>query len=78
MIKIHFLGCICRQNCTSSSSYQNPVKYGNYPDPGVLALADGSGFVAVSTSNYEKNSQTGPAFPILWSVDLVHWTMVGL
>ena len=30
----------------------------------------------VSTSNYELSSETGPAFPILWSADLVSWNLV--
>ena len=37
-----------------ASTYTNPVIDSNTPDPGVLALKDGSGYVVVSTSNYAK------------------------
>ncbi len=47
----------------------------NRPDPGVLKLPDGSGFVAVSTSNYAFDNDE-PAFPILFSSDLVNWNEV--
>ena len=33
---------------------KNPVIDSNIPDPGVLALHDGSGYVVVSTSNYTE------------------------
>ena len=36
------------------ASYTNPVIDYNTPDPGVLALPDGSGYVLVSTSNYAE------------------------
>ena len=32
----------------------NPVIDSNIPDPGALALSDGSGYVVVSTSNYAE------------------------
>ena len=37
---------------TTSSLYTNPIINSNNPDPGILALPDGSGYVVVSTSNY--------------------------
>ena len=57
--------------------YTNPVVEDNRPDPGVLKLQDGSGFVAISTSKF-ANVNDGPAFPIMFSKDLVNWHEVGL
>ena len=37
------------------SVYTNPIIESNSPDPGVLALPDGSGYVLVSTSNYAES-----------------------
>ena len=54
--------------------YVNPVVDSNHPDPGVLKLPNGSGFVAVTTSNYA--SKPDPAFPILFSEDLINWEQV--
>lgn len=51
--------------------YVNPVVDRNHPDPGVLKLPDGSGFVAVSTSTSNHS-----AFPIMFSSDLVNWEKV--
>ena len=56
-------------------SYTNAVMHDNRPDPGVLALPDGSGFVAVTTTNYGYEGDT-PAFPIIFSTDLVNWEEV--
>jgi beta-xylosidase len=53
-------------------TYTNPVVDSNHPDPGVFALEDGSGFVVVSTSNYNFNND-GPVYPIMFSTDLVNW-----
>ncbi len=41
-----------------------------------IPVKDGGGFVLVSTSNYERSSLTGPAFPILHSRNLVDWKLV--
>ena len=61
----------------SSETYKNPIEYENHPDPGALRINGGiGGFIVVSTSNYESSSETGPAFPILWSADLVSWNLV--
>ena len=54
--------------------YQNPVVTFNLPDPGVLKLPDGAGFVMVGTSDNAKRGDD--AFPILFSTDLVNWTHV--
>ena len=35
--------------------YTNPIIESNSPDPGVLALPDGSGYVLVTTSNYAES-----------------------
>ena len=61
----------------SDDVYTNPVKDSNHPDPGALVLEDDNleGFVVVSTSNYASNGD-GPAFPILYSTDLVQWEEV--
>ena len=56
-------------------TYINPVIDENHPDPGVLKLPDGTGFVAVTTSNY-ANSNDESLFPILFSDDLVNWEKV--
>ena len=56
---------------------RHPIKYENHPDPGALCIDGGlGGFIVISTSNYELSSETGPAFPILWSADLVSWNLV--
>ena len=47
-------------------TYINPVIDGDYPDPGVLQLADGT-FVAVTTAS----------FPIFTSPNLYNWTLRG-
>lgn len=57
----------------SNTTYTNPVLATNCPDPGVLRLPDGSGFLAVCTSNFAVRSRGDPAFPLLHSPDLVHW-----
>ena len=58
----------------SGSCYTNPVIATNYPDPGVLKLPDGSGFVMVATSNHAKKCED--VFPILFSKDMVNWEHV--
>ena len=55
----------------SNHGYMNPVINRNRPDPGVLALPDGSGYVAVTTG-----VESGNAFPIMTSTDLVDWKEV--
>ena len=54
--------------------YTNPVVSSNTPDPGVLKLPDGSGFVMVATSNHAKKCED--VFPILFSKDMVNWEHV--
>ena len=61
--------------CLAQQQYTNPVEHSNRPDPGVIALPGNSGFVVVSTSNY-ANDNDGPAFPIMFSEDLVNWEEV--
>ena len=39
----------------TSSEYTNPIIDSNIPDPGILALPDGSGYVLVSTPNYAES-----------------------
>merc|ERR1719361_2556510 len=56
-------------------TYQNPIIDSNIPDPSVLALPDGSGYVLVSTSNYAQPGKD-PAFPIHFSSNLVEWELV--
>lgn len=53
--------------------YTNPVRAENSPDPGVTRLADGSGWVAVTTSDHADHQHNSTAFPLLFSRDLVHW-----
>jgi len=66
-----FLLC-CLLSCCMSDDYQNPVVDSDHPDPGALALPDGSGYVIVSTG-----VQNGNAYPIMSSVDLVNWQKEG-
>lgn len=56
------------------SRFTNPVVDSNHPDPGVLALNSG-GYGVVSTSNYANNND-GPAFPMMFSGNLVNWEEV--
>eukprot|EP00090_Calanus_glacialis_P047331 TRINITY_DN9771_c0_g1_i2.p1 TRINITY_DN9771_c0_g1~~TRINITY_DN9771_c0_g1_i2.p1 ORF type:complete len:263 (+),score=49.82 TRINITY_DN9771_c0_g1_i2:35-823(+) len=57
--------------------YVNPVLRNNHPDPGVLALPSGGGYVAVTTSNYALRIKGHSAFPISFSPDLVNWERRG-
>ena len=56
--------------------YTNPVVNSNHPDPGVLALPENQGFVLVSTSDLVRPHSAEPVFPILHSLDMVHWKLV--
>ena len=38
-------------------TYTNPIIDSNIPDPSVLPLPDGSGYVLVSTSNYAQSGK---------------------
>src|SRR5437763_1441897 len=56
--------------CTSLvPSAQQLVLRGDYPDPSVIKIGD-SYWASATTSNW------APAYPILKSKDLVHWTTV--
>ena len=57
--------------------YVNPVVDSNHPDPGALALPDGSGYVVVSTSDLRKDNKSVGAFPIMFSKNLVEWEPKG-
>ena len=61
-----------------ASKYTNPVVNSNHPDPGVLALPNNQGFVAVSTSDHVEPRSKDPVFPILYSPNLVNWELVSL
>ena len=50
--------------------YANPVVAGDYPDPSVIRV--GKDYWATATS-----SEWSPQFPILHSIDLVNWEVVG-
>ena len=67
-----------------SLTYTNPVLPQNSPDPGALALPDGSGekrvwlysqlssgYALVTTSNFAHKSEGDPALPLYFSTDLV-------
>ena len=72
---IGFFSTLLFKNAVATTStYINPVVASNHPDPGVLTLPDGSGFIVVSTSDQSSFGQ--PTFPILYSQDLVNWTPV--
>lgn len=52
------------------ATYENPALAGDYPDPSVIKV--GTNYWAVATS-----SEWAPEFPILFSKDLVNWSIVG-
>lgn len=56
-------------------SYTNPVIHSNTPDPGVTRLKDGSGWVAVATSDFATRANKSSAFPMYFSRDLVSWEL---
>ena len=60
---------------TGLCDYINPVVDSNHPDPGTLALLSG-GYGVVSTSNYAQDNE-GPAFPLMFSTNLIDWEAVG-
>ena len=55
--------------------YTNPVIKKNAPDPSVVRLADGSGWVAVVTSDHSSRAGDPYAFPLYFSSDMVNWTL---
>ena len=60
----------------ASKFYTNPVIRHNAPDPGVVRLKDGSGYVAVVTSDHSSRYTSDPrAFPLYYSRDLVNWEL---
>jgi len=59
----------------SQAFYTNPLIPKNSPDPGVTKLIDGSGWVAVTTSDYATRSGNSSAFPMYFSTDLVGWQL---
>ena len=61
---------------TVAKFYTNPVIRHNAPDPGVVRLKDGSGWVAVVTSDHSSRYTSDPrAFPLYYSRDLVNWEL---
>ena len=61
---------------TVAKFYTNPVIRHNAPDPGVVRLNDGSGWVAVVTSDHSSRYTSDPrAFPLYYSRDLVNWEL---
>jgi len=56
--------------------YTNPVIKQNAPDPSVVRLADGSGWVAIVTSDHSSRYAHDPrAFPLYYSRDLINWEL---
>src|SRR4051812_8148554 len=53
-----------------AASYSNPVLPGDFPDPSVIRV--GTNYWATATC-----SEWAPFFPILHSIDLVNWELVG-
>ena len=47
--------------------YANPIINENLPDPSVIKLPDGSGFVLVASSEYAVNDNKTSAFPMYFS-----------
>ena len=63
-------------SAVASKFYANPVIRHNAPDPGVVRLKDGSGYVAVVTSDHSSRYTSDPrAFPLYYSRDLVNWEL---
>merc|ERR1712129_580824 len=56
-------------------SYTNPLIHSNTPDPGVTKLMDGSGWVAVATSDFASRANNSSAFPMYFSTDMVRWQL---
>ncbi|MBI5691509.1 MAG: family 43 glycosylhydrolase [Verrucomicrobia bacterium] len=54
----------------AASSFRNPVRAGDYPDPSMIRVGDD--YWAMATS-----SEWAPHFPILHSRDLVNWEVQG-
>ena len=52
--------------------YRNPVLDSDHPDPGVVQLHDGSGYLAVLSSGNSPDT-----FPLMFSLDLVNWSPMG-
>ena len=52
--------------------YTNPVLDTDHPDPGVLQLPDGSGYLGVLSSGNSPDT-----FPLIFSPDLVSWSPRG-
>ena len=63
--------------CQLVSCYINPVIDSNNPDPSAIALPDGSGYLAVATSNHANDAASQDAFPIYYSRDMVDWELRG-
>ena len=47
--------------------YSNPIINENLPDPSVIKLPDGSGFVLVASSEYAVKDNQTSAFPMYFS-----------
>jgi len=81
MLALIFLLPLCSsiqvEEAEISLWYRNPVLPRNSPDPGALALPDGSGYALVTTSNFALNSEGDPALPLYFSTDLVNWIPKG-
>ena len=61
---------------TDMTVYTNPVINENAPDPSVVRLTDGSGWIAVVTSDHSSRYSADPrAFPLYFSRDLIHWQL---
>ena len=52
--------------------YSNPVLDTDHPDPGIIPLHDGSGYLGVLSSGNSPDT-----FPLMFSRDLVSWTPMG-
>ena len=52
--------------------YTNPVLDTDHPDPGVIQLPDGSGYLGVLSSGNSPDT-----FPLIFSPDLVTWSPRG-
>ena len=56
--------------------YSNPVIRSNAPDPSVVRLVDGSGWLTVTTSDHSSRYDSDPrAFPLYYSRDLINWEL---
>ena len=66
-VKFHRRSFDTFDNFQPVKTFLNPLLMLNTPDPGVTKLADGTGWVAVATSNHASSHGNTSAFPMYFS-----------